>query len=420
MNFQAPKGTKDIFGEEVRAWQWLESHIRETCNIFGFGEIRTPIFEHTELFLRGMGDTTDVVQKEMYTFKDKGDRSITLRPEGTAGTARAFVEQGMYNDPMPAKLYYIGPNFRYENPQAGRFRQHHQFGIEAFGSPEPAMEAEVISLGYYLLQKLGITGVTVCINSLGCKECHGEYRNRLKAFVGDNLNTLCEECRKRFNKNPLRALDCKVEKCRNTMSNAPSILESLDEECKTHFETLQTFLKDMEIPFIVNPKIVRGLDYYTRTVFEFTAEGLPTVIGGGRYDNLIEEIGSGISVPAVGFGMGMDRLLILLKNQNLLPENNRLPCRIYIGHAGEAGYQKAKVLVHALRNLGTAAESDLLKRSVKAQMKYAGKRSADFSMIIGDNEIEANKAKIKNMETGEQSEVALEADFIRAFIDKNQ
>lgn len=429
MNIQAPKGTKDIYGEDVLAWQWLEANIRSTCDTFGFGEIRVPIFEHTELFLRGIGDTTDVVQKEMYTFNDKGDRSITLRPEGTAGTARAFIEHGMHNNPLPAKLYYVGPNFRYENPQAGRFRQHHQFGVEVFGSSEPSVEAEVISLGYYLLQKLETTGVTVYINSLGCKECHGEYRKVLQTFAGNNLNELCEDCRRRFDKNPLRALDCKVEKCQNVMSKAPSVLESLDEECQTHFNTLQDLLRGMKIPFVVNPKIVRGLDYYTRTVFEFTAEGLPTVIGGGRYDGLIEQISkgasddddsdNGMSVPAVGFGMGMDRLLILLKNQDLLPEHTKYkqpPCDIYIGHAGDQGYHKAKILVNELRNFGFSAESDLLKRSVKAQMKYAGKRNAKLSMIIGDNEVEANSAKVKNMETGEQSDTTLDVNAIMGII----
>ena len=409
---QAPRGTRDIFGADARAWQWLETHIREVCDIFGFGEIRIPMFEHTELFLRGVGETTDVVQKEMYTFNDKGDRSITLRPEGTAGAARAFIEHGMHNEPMPAKFYYTGPIFRYESPQAGRYRQHHQFGVEIFGSAEPSAEAEIIAVGYTLLQRLKITGVTVHVNSLGCTVCHEEYRKLLRSFVGENLTKLCEDCQRRFSKNPLRALDCKVENCKTIMNQAPPMLDSLDDECRAHFGTVQTLLNGMGIPFEINPKIVRGLDYYTRTVFEFMADGLPTVIGGGRYDGLIGQIG-GNETPSAGFGMGMDRLLILLKNQGLLPDDLSIPCRVYIGHAGEEGFIKSQVLVYELRSLGVAAESDLLKRSVKAQMKYANKRGAEFSMIIGSNEIAAGAAQIKNMETGEQQEVSLNAKEIK-------
>jgi len=416
MNMQAPKGTRDILGMDVRAWQWLEENIRHTCDTFGFGELRTPTFEHTELFLRGVGETTDVVQKEMYTFDDKGGRSITLRPEGTAGAARAFIEHGMHNLPLPVKLYYIGPIFRYENPQAGRYRQHFQFGVECFGSEHPAVEAEIISVGHSLLQRLGIKDVTLHINSLGCADCYSKYREMLKAFVGDNLGNLCGDCQRRFHQNPLRALDCKVEKCKTIMKKAPATLEALDEECNDHFEAVLALLYGMGINYVVDPKIVRGLDYYTRTVFEFMTDGLPTVIGGGRYDGMIEQIG-GNPTPAVGFGMGMDRLLILLKNQGLIPEQFlSIPCDIYIGHAGDAGYQKSQLLVNGLRSMGVAAESDLLKRSVKAQMKYAGKRGARFSMIIGDNELAENKAKIKNMDTGEQEAVSLEIEALMSAI----
>ena len=416
MKLQAPKGTRDIFGEEACSWLWLEDHIKEVCRSFGFGEIRMPIFEHTELFLRGVGETTDVVQKEMYTFNDKGGRSITLRPEMTASAARAFVENGLFNEPMPVKLYYIGPNFRYENPQAGRMRQFHQFGVEIFGSGDAAADAEIIAIGYALLQRLKINGASVHINSLGCSTCRKEYRKELQAFVGDNLAKLCEDCRRRFDKNPLRALDCKVEKCQEVMGQAQSVLDFLDQDCKAHFETLQNLLKGMDIPFEVNSKIVRGLDYYVRTVFEFVAEGIPTIIGGGRYDGLIEEVSgqpdTETKTPAIGFAMGMDRLLILLKNQKLLPEDLSKPCQIYIGHAGAAGYEKSQILVHALRAKNIAAESDLINRSVKAQMKYAGKRSAAFSMIIGDNELAEGSAKLKNMETGQQEEVDLTAEEI--------
>ena len=417
---QAPKGTHDIYGENARAWQYLEAKIRETCDVYGFGEIRSPMFEHTDLFVRGVGDTTDIVQKEMYSFEDKGGRSITLRPEGTAGAARAFIEHGMRSETMPVKFYYVGPIFRYENPQAGRYRQHFQFGVEIFGSAEAAAEAEVIAVGHRLLTKLGIKDVRLHLNSLGCSDCYSAYRKLLQAYVGDNLSGLCGDCKRRFEKNPLRALDCKVEKCKAIMENAPPTLQALDEECRAHFEMVQALLSGMGISFVLDPKIVRGLDYYTRTVFEFMTDGLPTVIGGGRYDGLIEKLAGkpgDWAVPAAGFGMGMDRLIILLKNQGLLPEDLLAPCKIYIGHAGEAGYLKSQILVNALRGENVAAEGDLLKRSVKAQMKFADKRGAEFSVIIGDNEIEANSARVKYMKTGEQQEITLEVGAIKALLE---
>jgi len=412
---QAPRGTKDIFGENAAAWQYLEEQIRQVCKLFAFNEIRTPIFEHTELFLRGVGETTDIVQKEMYTFQDKGDRSITLRPEMTAGAARAFIENGLHNEPLPAKLFYMGANFRYERPQKDRWRQHHQFGIEVYGSENPAAEAEIMSLGHYLLQKLGITNITLHINSIGCENCRPIYRQQLQDFIRQNLPSLCNDCQNRYEKNPLRALDCKVPICKTIMANAPSTLASLDDDCKKHFEDLQNLLNAMKIPFTVNPKIVRGIDYYTRTVFEFMQEGESTVIGGGRYDGLIEQL-SGIKIAAAGFGMGMDRLLILLKNQGLLPENLKNTPKIYVGFAGESGYQKSQELVNLLRLAGVSAESDLVKRSVKAQMKYANKREIAFSMIIGDDEIANNAATLKNMQTGEQQQVKLEVAEIGAVL----
>ncbi|MCL1997153.1 MAG: histidine--tRNA ligase [Turicibacter sp.] len=411
---KSPRGTKDIFGTDVRAWQWLESHIRNLCDLFGFGEIRTPIFEHTELFSRGVGETTDVVQKEMYTFNDKGNRSITLKPEGTGGVARAFNEHGMHNAPMPVKLYYLTPCFRYEKPQDGRLRQHHQFGVETIGSPEPEVEAEIIALGYQLLNNLGLTGVKVFINSLGCTTCRGAYKQALQTFIGDNLPHLCEDCNRRFEKNPLRILDCKVDSCKKIVQSAPVITDFLDDECSAHFKALQALLSGLEIPFEIDPKIVRGLDYYNRTVFEFIIPGLLTVIGGGRYDGLVEQIGeekTDKKTPAVGFGMGMDRLLLLLSNQNLLPAPTPL-CDIYIGFMGVAGRQKAQTLIHALRQNGISAEGDLLARGVKAQMKYANKLGAKFSLIIGENELETNQATLKNMETKEQHSTELTAAAI--------
>jgi len=408
---QAPRGTKDIFGTNSAAWQYLEQHIRDICKLFGFSEIRTPIFEHTELFLRSVGETTDVVQKEMYTFEDKGNRSITMRPEMTAGAARAFIENGLHNEPLPAKLFYTGPNFRYERPGAGRLRQHHQFGIEIYGSENYAAEAEIMALGYHLLKRLNLSDVVLRINSLGCENCRPVYRQQLIEFISQNLPNLCKDCKTRYEKNPLRTLDCKVAECKAIMANAPSILHSLDDDCKSHFENLQNLLNVMQIPFVVDSKVVRGFDYYTRTVFEFIKEGLPTIIGGGRYDGLIQQL-SNLKIPAVGFGMGMDRLLLLLESQSLLPDNLKNTVKIYIGYAGENGFSKSQELVNLLRLSGISAESDLVKRSVKAQMKYANKREIPFSMIIGDDEIANNSAVVKNMLTGEQTNVEFSVDKI--------
>ncbi|MCL1878552.1 MAG: histidine--tRNA ligase, partial [Defluviitaleaceae bacterium] len=296
---QAPRGTQDVCGEDMNIWHHIEACIREVTDAFGFDEIRVPIFENTELFLRGVGDTTDVVQKEMYTFEDKGGRSISLRPEQTAGAARAYIERGLHNRPQPTKLYYFGPNFRYERPQEGRFRQHNQFGVEVFGASGAAAEAEVISIGWEVLKKIGVRDVAVCINSIGCPDCRKVYHENLKNFLGRRMEDLCGLCKSRFEKNPLRVLDCKTPGCKDIMQAAPSVLDALDDECLSHFAELQNLLSRMKIPFEVDPKIVRGLDYYTRTVFEFIAPNLPTVIGGGRYDGLISQIG-GSPTPAVG------------------------------------------------------------------------------------------------------------------------
>ncbi|MCL2357838.1 MAG: histidine--tRNA ligase [Defluviitaleaceae bacterium] len=415
---QAPRGTQDVYGDDMKIWHHIEACIREVTTAFGFGEIRVPIFENTELFLRGVGDTTDVVQKEMYTFEDKGGRSISLRPEGTAGVARAYIERGMHNRPQPAKLYYFGPNFRYERPQEGRFRQHNQFGIEIFGASGAAAEAEVISLGWQLLKKIGVRGAEVRINSIGCSDCRKVYHANLKNFLGGQIENLCGLCQTRFEKNPLRVLDCKNPTCGEIVANAPSVLDALDAECAAHFAELQNLLSRTEIPFTVDPKIVRGLDYYTRTVFEFIAPGLPTVIGGGRYDGLISQIG-GAQTPAVGFGMGIERLVILLKNENVALPETFVP-DIFIGGAGIDGAAKSHELVHRLREAGICAESDLLNRSVKAQMKFANKINARFTLIIGESELEKNSATVKNMQTGETADVALDAlaEFLILFRSK--
>jgi histidyl-tRNA synthetase len=404
---QAPKGTADVYGADMRIWKRVESEIRSLTEVFGFSEIRVPMFEHTELFMRGVGDTTDIVQKEMYTFTDKGGRSLSLRPEQTAGVARAYVEQGMHNQPQPTRLYYVGPNFRYEKPQAGRYRQHSQFGIELFGSYNAAADAEVISLGHTLLNRLGVKNVTLYLNSIGCDKCRPVYQRRLKDFLAENLADLCSTCRERFEKNPLRILDCKVPSCNEIVRNAPSVLDSLDDECRAHFEELQRLLTEMGIPFVIDARVVRGLDYYTRTVFEFI-EGGQTRIGGGRYDGLIGEVG-GNDTGAVGFGMGMERLVLLLKEQGggaaALEDAG---ADVFIGSADETGRETAQLLAYRLRIAGVKAEADVLTRSVKAQMKYADKTGARYSVVLGGNEVAGGAAELKEMKTGAKHNVALD------------
>ncbi len=405
---QLVKGTKDIYGAEVKAWQEIEGKMRRICETFGIGEIRTPAFEFTELFARGVGETTDIVQKEMYTFTDDGDRSLTLRPEGTAGVVRAYIEHGMHNQAQPTKLYYISPTFRCENTQAGRQRQFHQFGIEMLGSYSAAQDAEVISVATALLEEMGVEGVELRINSLGCPECRARYNKTLKEFIGQNLDKLCPTCKERFEKNPLRVLDCKEESCQKIVANAPSVLDCLDEECTAHFQKVQDILTENGIAFTIDPKIVRGLDYYTRTVFEFVSNGL-TVCGGGRYDKLVEEVG-GKPTGAVGFGLGIERLIMILERQNgaitETPERD-----VYIGSMGEAGLLKAQALAYQLRKAGIKADCDTVERSVKAQMKYANKIGAKYSVILGDSELENGKVELKEMATSEKSEVAL-ADLL--------
>lgn len=411
---QLVKGTKDIYGVEVKAWQEIEGQMRRLCETFGIGEIRTPAFEFTELFVRGVGETTDIVQKEMYTFTDDGDRSLTLRPEGTAGAVRAYIEHGMHNQAQPTKLYYISPTFRCENTQAGRQRQFHQFGIEILGSYSAAQDAEVISVATVLLEEMGIKGVELRINSLGCPECRARYNRTLKEFIGKNLDKLCDTCKERFEKNPLRVLDCKEEGCQAIIADAPSVLDCLDEECTAHFEKVQAILKENGIPFTVDPKIVRGLDYYTRTVFEFVFDGL-TVCGGGRYDMLVEECG-GKPTGAVGFGLGIERLMMILEKLNGpladMPERD-----VYIGSMGEAGLMRAQALTFALRKSGVKADCDTVERSVKAQMKYANKIGAKYSVILGDSELESGKVQLKEMETGEAEEVSV-ADLVEILKEK--
>lgn len=406
---QAPRGTYDLYGSQVAKWQLIEKEIDRLMKAFRYEEIRTPIFEHTELFQRGVGDTTDIVQKEMYTFVDKGDRSITLKPEGTAGAARAYLEHKMFADPQPTKLYYVTPCFRYEKPQAGRDRQFTQFGVELYGSSSPMADVEVISIAYELLRKLGITNVTLHINSLGCGKCRPLYNQKLKEYLDSYKESLCDTCKGRLERNPLRVLDCKSPECQKIVADAPSVLDSLDDECRAHFEEVQRLLSALEIPFVVDPGIVRGLDYYTRTVFEFVCNEIGaqgTVCAGGRYDNLISELG-GDPTPAVGFGAGIGRMLMAMEASNGPVETVKM-LDLYVGSRGEAAATAAAALVYKLRQDGVAAEADLLGRSVKAQMKYANKMGAKYTMILGDDELTNGQAALKNMETGENEMVAFQ------------
>lgn len=409
MQIKALNGTKDIYGEDMRNWLDMENIIRELCEDFGFSQIRTPIFELTTLFQRGVGDTTDIVQKEMYSFIDKGENAITLKPEGTAPVVRAYLEHNMHKDTQPIKLYYMSPAFRYERPQAGRQRQFHQFGVEMFGSNSPTADAEVIALAHTLLKRLGITKVELHINSLGAAQCRKKYNETLKAFLYERKDKLCPLCQERMVKNPLRVLDCKNEACQEMFKDAPTVLDTLGPKCKEDFEKLKELLEIMEIPYIVDPNIVRGLDYYTQTVFEFISNAIGsqgTVCGGGRYDRLVEEIG-GPPTPAVGFGAGMERLLLVKQ-----AENNRLISKesrdIFIGYMGEEAMKVAFQLVHTLRQEGISAESDHLQRSVKAQMKYANKLGAKYSAIIGESELEEKTLNLKDMASGEQIQVSFD------------
>ncbi len=403
-----PKGTKDMLPRDAAAWHYVEQKARETAALFSFREIRTPMFEHTELFTRGVGETTDIVTKEMYTFEDKGGRSMTLRPEGTAGVARAFIENGLGQDVMPMKAYYLASVFRYERPQSGRLREHHQFGVELYGSSSPYADAEVISLAHTFLSSVGIGGLTLHLNSIGCKECRPKFNAALRGYIGDNLDRMCGKCRERFDKNPLRILDCKEEKCREIVKAAPSITDFLCDDCRAHFEQLQGILERQGVPFVVDPSVVRGLDYYTRTVFEFVSEDIGaqgTVCGGGRYDGLVEEVG-GKSTPAVGFGLGLERLLLVLQNTGRL-DAPRERADVYLAPLGERAAGEVPAIAAGLRRAGVSADYDMMGRGVKAQMKYADKSGARFVVVIGDNELESGTAVLKNMDTGEERSVAL-------------
>lgn len=403
-----PKGTKDVLPADSYKWQYVEGVARETARLFNLKEIRTPVFEHTEVFLRGVGDTTDIVTKEMYTFRDKGDRSITLKPEGTAGVARSFIENGLAGGVLPAKMYYIIPAFRYERPQAGRLREFHQFGVEIFGAEGADTDAEVIALADSLLKNLGLR-VKLHINSIGCPACRAAYNKALREYFSPHLEALCYDCKTRFEKNPLRLLDCKEEGCRKINAAAPTILEYLCPECAAHFEALKTYLSLAGIAYEIDPRIVRGLDYYTRTVFEFVSDDIGaqgTVCGGGRYDGLIAELG-GAPAPAVGFAAGIERLLLVMEVTGVEIPRPEGPTA-YLAGLDDACREKAFGLCVKLRAAGIAAETDHMKRSVKAQFKYADKLGAKYVAVIGGNELESGAMNVKRMATSESETVTFE------------
>jgi histidyl-tRNA synthetase len=405
---QRPKGTQDWYGSDMHKRTVIEKTARELCKVFNIKEVITPVFEHTVLFQRGVGETTDVVQKEMYTFEDKGHRSITLKPEGTAGAIRAYLENNMYAEPAPAKLFYVTPAFRYEQPQSGRLRQHHQFGVEFVGSKSPLVEVELITLVTTLIRKLGLKDAKLHINSIGCANCRKTYNEALLTYLKAHEEHLCPTCRERMKKNPLRVIDCKVPECKEIVKDAPRTIEYLDDECREHFEELQSLLTEMNIPYEIDTGIVRGLDYYTKTVFEFVNSDGFTLCGGGRYDNLVHEIDEKQDIPSVGFGMGIERIIYFLDKEQVDIEPEPA-IELYVGILGKEARAKAYQLVNQLRMAGIVVETDYMDRSVKAQMKYANKLGAKHTVILGEDELNSNRARIKNMETGEQTEVALDA-----------
>uniref|UniRef100_UPI00389103D8 histidine--tRNA ligase n=1 Tax=Anaerovibrio sp. TaxID=1872532 RepID=UPI00389103D8 len=402
----APRGTKDILPDTVGDWLFVEENIRSLCKRFGYQEIRTPMFEHTELFQRGIGEGTDVVDKEMYTFTDRGDRSITLRPENTASAVRAYLQNKLYAENALTKLFYIGSMFRYDRPQAGRMREFHQFGVEAIGESNPAVDAEIILLAMKLLQGLGLNDLELYINSVGCPTCRAKYRTMLQDFFRDKLDDLCEDCRSRFDRAPMRILDCKKDAEKPYMKDAPKITDCLCDECSDHFQKLQKHLTKAGVKFDLDPRLVRGLDYYTKTAFEVKYPPLgaqSAVAGGGRYDGLIEEMG-GNPTPAVGFATGLERVLLALEKQGLLPDKNR-SVDVYVVALGEAAQEEAFKLVMDLRDAGYSAAVDYAGRSMKAQMKQANKLGARFATIMGDDELSEGVVMLRDMAGSEQEKV---------------
>lgn len=412
---KAIKGTKDVLPKEVYKNQYIEATALDVAERFGFKEIRTPVFEHTELFQRGVGDTTDVVQKEMYTFDDKGGRSITLRPEGTAGAARSFLENGLCNEALPQKVCYLTSCYRYEKPQAGRLREFHQFGVECFGTDSPLADAEIIALAKALFDELGVTDLSLEINSIGCPTCRAEYHKALREYFSARKDELCDTCKDRLERNPMRILDCKSPVCSEIAKGAPIVLDYLCDDCREHFEAVKKYLAVQNIEYKINPQIVRGLDYYTKTVFEFVSSSIGaqgTVCGGGRYDGLIDELG-GQKTPSLGFGMGLERLMLLMEAQGCKFPESSTP-DLFIVALGDKATLKAVEIAKDMREEGFSCLYDLNKRSLRAQMKYADKLQAQYTIVIGDNEVDEGVAKLKNMKNGEETEIAL-ATFVSGY-----
>ena len=415
MAMKAPKGTRDMLPQDAYRWQYIEEEWAKICSEYGFKEIRTPVFESTDLFNRGVGDTTDIVQKEMYTFEDMGGRSITLKPEGTSPAVRAFIESNLYAETQPTKIFYDTPCYRYEKPQAGRLREFHQFGIENFGTPSMMADAEIIALGYDFLQRMGIEDIELHISSVGCRKCRPVYRKVLQDFLRPKYDCLCETCKSRFDKNPMRILDCKSPEDKEAVKDAPMMIDYMCEDCRKDFEELKSYLDAMGIDYVVDPSIVRGLDYYTKTAFEFIttkigAQG--TVCGGGRYDHLIEEVG-GPDMPGVGFGLGKERLLLLMDACG--HDFGAAPApQIFLAWIGDDAKLYALKLLHELRGKGVRAEMDTKERNLKGQMKYANKLGAAYTAVIGSDEVESGEITLKNMSTSEQTKVRRE-DLVNAF-----
>ncbi len=417
---KAIRGTQDVLPAESHQWQYIEQTALQVAREYGYREIRTPVFEHTELFQRSVGETTDVVQKEMYTFDDKGGRSITLRPEGTAGAMRMLLEHGLHNEVMPVKVAYNTSCYRYEKPQAGRLREFHQFGVECYGAASPMADAEIIALAMAVLKALNVQGVSLHINSIGCPTCRAEYHKALKAYFSSHEETLCETCRGRLERNPMRILDCKSPVCSEIAAKAPIITDYLCGDCAAHYQAVQGYLTEADIPFALDPHIVRGLDYYTRTVFELVSDSLgaqAVLCGGGRYDGLAQEMG-GPSLPALGFAMGLERLLMVLKAQETkFPEPPS--CNVYFASMGDNAARRCFALARMLREGGVSAECDTVGRGLKAQMKYADKIHALYTVVVGDNELESGKANLKDMQTGEQTEIELDASLYTVLYNKS-
>ncbi|MBQ8334205.1 MAG: histidine--tRNA ligase [Clostridia bacterium] len=412
-----PRGTMDVYAPEVFVWNFIENKVRSVAERFGFTEIKTPMFEEIGLFKRGVGETTDVVQKEMYSFTDKEGTVYALRPEGTASVARAIIENGKATDTLPLKFFYVINCFRYEKPEAGRSREFVQFGVEMFGAPSAGADFTIISLGNAVIKEIGLKNVRLHINSIGCPECRPQYRAALKDYLKANAADLCDTCLDRMEANPLRVLDCKNDSCKKVAENAPKTVENLCPECRAHMDELIAYLEANGIDYVIDPHIVRGLDYYTRTVFEFIAEGIgaqSTVCGGGRYDGLMEELG-GPKMAGIGFGMGITRLILAMKQDGIEVPALAVP-ELYIAAMGQNAAVKASVITSELRSAGVNADSDIMGRSLKAQMKYADKIGAKYVCILGDSEIESGRAVLKEMATSGQTEVELDkiVEFIRS------